>query len=39
VYYRDGDYVDEVWLLMQRATWDERWAKAEREYVPFAAVG
>jgi hypothetical protein len=39
VHYRDGAYVDEVWLLMQRATWDERWAKSEREYVPFEAVG
>ena len=39
VHYRDGAYADEVWLLMQRATWDERWAKSEREYVPFGAVG
>jgi RimJ/RimL family protein N-acetyltransferase len=34
VFYRDGGYVDEVWLLMERATWDERWA-AEREYAPM----
>jgi len=36
--YRNGAYVDEVSLLMQRATWDERWAKSEREYVPFGAA-
>jgi RimJ/RimL family protein N-acetyltransferase len=38
VFYRDGTYVDEVWLLMERATWDERWAQTEREYVPFGAA-
>ena len=37
--YRNGAYVDEVSLLMQRATWDERWAGNEREYVPFSKVG
>jgi RimJ/RimL family protein N-acetyltransferase len=36
--YRDGGYVDEVWLVMQREAWDERWAQSEREYVPFASV-
>lgn len=36
--YRDGAYVDEVWLLMERATWDERFGKTEREYVPFGAA-
>lgn len=35
VYYRDGGYVDEVWLLMRRATWDERWSHSEREYQPL----
>src|SRR5215210_1774667 len=30
VHYRDGGYVDEVWLLMQRETWDERFGKTER---------
>jgi RimJ/RimL family protein N-acetyltransferase len=35
VYYRDGAYVDEAWLLIERATWNERWAQSEREYVPF----
>lgn len=38
VYYRDGAYVDESWLLMERATWNERWAESEREYVPFGAA-
>ncbi len=38
VYYRDGAYVDEIWVVIQRATWDERWAKIEREYAPFAAA-
>jgi RimJ/RimL family protein N-acetyltransferase len=45
VFYRDGAYVDEAWLLMERATWDERWS-SEREYAPLrgrtlpgAAVG
>jgi RimJ/RimL family protein N-acetyltransferase len=38
VHYRDGGYVDEVSLLMQRATWDERWAQSEREYVPFGTA-
>ena len=37
--YRNGTYVDEVSLLMQRATWDERWAGNEREYVPFSEAG
>ena len=31
VHYRDGGFVDELELLMERETWDERW-KAEREY-------
>ena len=34
VFYRDGAYVDEIWLMMERATWDERWPK-EREYQPM----
>jgi RimJ/RimL family protein N-acetyltransferase len=38
VYYRDGAYVDEAWLLMERSTWNERWAQSEREYVPFGAA-
>jgi len=37
VYYRDGAYVDEMWLLMERATWNERWAQSEREYAPLDA--
>lgn len=38
-YYRDGAYVDEVWLVMQREMWDERFGKTEREYAPFGAQG
>jgi RimJ/RimL family protein N-acetyltransferase len=38
VHYRDGAYVDEVWLVLQRETWDERFGKTEREYVPFGAA-
>ena len=34
VFYRDGACVDEIWLMMERATWDERWPK-EREYQPM----
>jgi RimJ/RimL family protein N-acetyltransferase len=37
-HYRGGGYVDEVSLAMHRATWDERWAPSEREYVPFGAA-
>ena len=35
VHYRDGGYVDESWVLMERTAWDERFGKTEREYVPF----
>jgi RimJ/RimL family protein N-acetyltransferase len=38
MHYRDGGYVDEVSLVMERATWDERWAESEREYVPLGAA-
>ena len=38
VYYRDGSYVDESWILMERAVWDERFGKTEREYVPFGTA-
>jgi RimJ/RimL family protein N-acetyltransferase len=31
VFFRDGAYVDELWLMMERSAWDERWAH-EREY-------
>jgi RimJ/RimL family protein N-acetyltransferase len=34
VHYRDGAYVDEHELVMERSTWDERWS-AEREYQPL----
>ena len=34
--YRDGAYVDQVRLLMEKETWHERWS-AEREYGPLAA--
>jgi RimJ/RimL family protein N-acetyltransferase len=38
VYYRDGSYVDESWILMERAVWDERFGKTEREYMPLGAA-
>lgn len=38
VHYRDGGYVDDAWVLIERATWDERFGKTEREYVPFEAA-
>lgn len=38
VHYRDGGYVDESWMLVERAAWDERFGKTEREYVPFGAA-
>ena len=34
-HYRDGAYVDHVWVTMERSTWDERWGKTEREYQPM----
>jgi hypothetical protein len=37
VHYRNGGYVDELELLVDRPAWDERWAKAEREYQPVEA--
>jgi RimJ/RimL family protein N-acetyltransferase len=36
VHYRDGAYVDELKLRMEKETWQERWS-AEREYPPLAA--
>ena len=36
VHYRDGAYVDELELLMERTTWDQRWP-SEREYQPLVA--
>jgi RimJ/RimL family protein N-acetyltransferase len=36
VHYRDGAYVDELKLRMDKETWQERWS-AEREYPPLAA--
>src|SRR2546421_10696254 len=35
-HYRDGAYVDEIKLRMDKETWHERWS-AEREYPPLAA--
>lgn len=35
VYFRDGTYVDQVWLRFDRATWDERWGTTDREYEPL----
>jgi RimJ/RimL family protein N-acetyltransferase len=37
-HYRDGGYVDDVWMLIERATWDERWARSEREYAPLGSA-
>jgi RimJ/RimL family protein N-acetyltransferase len=34
MHYRDGAYIDGVWLRFDRETWDERWS-AEREYPPL----
>ena len=34
--YRNGAYVDEVHLRMEKESWQERWS-AEREYPPLAA--
>jgi RimJ/RimL family protein N-acetyltransferase len=36
VHYRDGAYVDELKLRMDKETWQDRW-NAEREYPPLAA--
>ncbi|TMC71734.1 MAG: GNAT family N-acetyltransferase [Chloroflexi bacterium] len=36
VHYRDGAYVDELQLRMDKETWQGRWS-AEREYPPLAA--
>jgi RimJ/RimL family protein N-acetyltransferase len=36
VHYRDGAYVDELKLRMDKESWQERWS-AEREYPPLAA--
>ena len=35
VHYRDGGYTDHVQLVMERATWDERWGAEHREYAPL----
>ena len=37
VHYRDGAYVDEVKLRMDKETWYERWGATEREYPPLSA--
>ena len=37
VHYRDGGYSDELWMLLERPTWEERFA-GEREYAPLGAV-
>jgi len=36
VHYRDGAYVDEIKLRMDKETWQQRWS-TEREYPPLAA--
>src|SRR6267143_4448129 len=37
VHYRDGAYVDEKQLFMNKDAWLERWGETEREYPPVAA--
>src|ERR1700730_10526786 len=37
VHYRDGAYVDEIQLFMDKNAWLERWGATEREYAPLAA--
>jgi RimJ/RimL family protein N-acetyltransferase len=37
VFYRDGGYVGETWLLCERAAWDERFPR-EREYALAASA-
>ena len=38
VHYRDGAYVDEIQLLVDKDAWSERWGATEREYAsPLAA--
>lgn len=34
-YYRDGAYLDRIYLRLDRETWDAKWGSAEREYAPF----
>ncbi len=36
-FFREGQYVDETWLVLDRAHWDERFAH-EREYQPMAGA-
>lgn len=38
VHYRDGAYVDEANLLMERESWDERWGREHREYQPLGSA-
>ena len=33
--YRDGGYVDEAQLVMDKETWQTRWGATEREYAPL----
>ena len=35
VHYRDGGYVDEIQLFMDKDAWYERWGATEREYPPL----
>jgi len=38
VHYRDGAYVDEIQLFMDKNAWDERWGATEREYASRLAA-
>ena len=35
VHYRDGGYVDEAQLFMDKDAWQERWGATEHEYAPL----
>jgi RimJ/RimL family protein N-acetyltransferase len=37
VHYRDGGYVDETQLFMDKDAWRDRWGATEREYAPLAS--
>jgi RimJ/RimL family protein N-acetyltransferase len=36
VHYRNGGYIDEIHLFMDKDAWRERWGGTEREYPPLA---
>jgi RimJ/RimL family protein N-acetyltransferase len=38
VHYRDGGYVDESWMIIERSAWEHRFS-SEREYEPVTSAG